>query len=78
MRRVFRYLCYRNYTPWGISTPPVGIMILLGVGAIYFLCLVLGPQPYYWPNTPAKHYGDSPPIATRSGWMALAMLPFLL
>jgi hypothetical protein len=53
-------------------------MILISLSAIFFLCLMLGPQPYYWPNSPTKSYGDSPPIATRSGWMALAMLPFLL
>ncbi|KAH6685899.1 hypothetical protein F5X68DRAFT_222771 [Plectosphaerella plurivora] len=77
-RKAFRYLCYKNYTLGGISTPPLGVMFLLGTGAVVFLCLMLGPQPYYWPNSPTKSYGDSPPIATRSGWMALAMLPFLL
>ncbi|KAH7353271.1 ferric-chelate reductase, partial [Plectosphaerella cucumerina] len=77
-RKTFRYLCYKNYTLLGINTPPLGVMILIGLGAVVFLCLMLGPQPYYWPNSPTKSYGDSPPIATRSGWMALAMLPFLL
>ncbi|PWY77914.1 ferric-chelate reductase [Aspergillus eucalypticola CBS 122712] len=40
--------------------------------------MTLGPQPYYWPNTETVSYGGSPPIATRSGWMALALLPFVL
>ncbi|PYH98954.1 hypothetical protein BO71DRAFT_343758, partial [Aspergillus ellipticus CBS 707.79] len=40
--------------------------------------MTLGPQPYYWPNTEAVSYGGSPPLATRSGWMALALLPFIL
>ncbi|KAH8668427.1 ferric reductase like transmembrane component-domain-containing protein [Xylariales sp. PMI_506] len=40
--------------------------------------MTLGPHPYYWPNTSTVSYGGSPPIATRSGWMALACLPFML
>jgi ferric-chelate reductase len=38
--------------------------------------MTLGPQPYYWPTDAS--YGSSPPIATRAGWMALALLPFVL
>ena len=38
--------------------------------------MTLGPSPYYWPTDVS--YGDSPPIATRTGWMALALLPFVL
>lgn len=34
----------------------------------------LAPQPYYWPDI---MYGGSPPLATRSGWMALACMPFV-
>lgn len=41
-----------------------------------FIAMTLGPQPYYWPTDAS--YGSSPPIATRSGWMALALLPFVL
>lgn len=37
--------------------------------------MTLGPKPYYWPST---SYGGSPPIATRTGWMAVALLPFVL
>ena len=40
--------------------------------------MTLGKRPYYWPNTPEINYGDSPPIATRSGWMSIACLPFVL
>lgn len=32
-------------------------------------------QPYYWPS---MDFGHSPPLATRSGWMAIAILPFLV
>lgn len=40
--------------------------------------MTLGPQPYYWPNTRTLTYANSPPIATRTGWMALACTPFLM
>ena len=30
------------------------------------------------PNTGAVNFGDSPPLATRSGWMSIACLPFVL
>ena len=39
---------------------------------------MLSKRPYYWPNTATVQYGSSPPIATRSGWMSLACLPFVL
>jgi hypothetical protein len=40
--------------------------------------MTLGPRPYYWPNTKKISYGNSPPIATRTGYMALACMPFLM
>ena len=33
------------------------------------------PQPYYWSS---EDFGASPPLGTRSGWMALACMPFVL
>ena len=42
------------------------------------MSMTLGKHPYYWPNTAQVSYGDSPPIATRSGWMSIACLPFVL
>jgi ferric-chelate reductase len=36
--------------------------------------MTLGPKPYYWPNY--TDFGYSPPIATRAGYMAIAILPF--
>lgn len=42
------------------------------------MSMTLGKRPYYWPNTAEVSYGDSPPIATRSGWMSIACLPFVL
>jgi hypothetical protein len=35
----------------------------------------LVPQPYYWSS---EDFGGSPPLGTRSGWMALACMPFVL
>lgn len=35
----------------------------------------LVPQPYYWSD---EMYGGSPPLATRSGWLSLACMPFVL
>lgn len=40
--------------------------------------MTLGPRPYYWPNTREISYGNSPPIATRTGFLALACMPFLM
>lgn len=46
--------------------------------ALTSAAMSLGPKPYYWPEVQPKSYGNSPPIATRTGWMALAILPFVL
>lgn len=37
----------------------------------------LAPSPYYWPGSD-EVWGNSPPLGTRSGWLALACLPFVL
>lgn len=37
--------------------------------------MTFGPTPYYWPEVGWAH---SPPLGTRTGWMALAILPFLM
>ncbi|KAI1382929.1 putative FRE ferric reductase-like transmembrane component [Hypoxylon trugodes] len=75
-----RYLAYRRHN--GIASwwnaPSFGVVLLLVIGAVFFLAMTLGPQPYYWPNTRTLSYGSSPPIATRTGFMALACLPFMI
>ncbi|KAI1205202.1 putative FRE ferric reductase-like transmembrane component [Annulohypoxylon truncatum] len=75
-----RFLAYRRYdaaaTRWRM--PSLGVSLLMITGAVFFLAMTLGPQPYYWPNTQTLNYGSSPPIATRTGWMALACLPFMI
>ncbi|KAL4965311.1 ferric reductase family protein [Aspergillus stella-maris] len=75
-----RYLAYRGVRipVLGYWAASLGMVILLAIGAIFFFAMMLGPRPYYWPNTEEVSYGGSPPIATRSGWMAVALLPFVL
>ncbi|KAF1922874.1 putative ferric-chelate reductase [Didymella exigua CBS 183.55] len=73
---VIRYLSYRGFhvKPLKWNTAPVGLLILGAIGAVYFFCMDLIPQPYYWSS---EHFGHSPPLGTRSGWMALACMPFV-
>ncbi|KAK3935272.1 ferric reductase [Diplogelasinospora grovesii] len=75
-----RLLSYRQLRgkrlDWGF--PSVGILLLGLVGAAFFLAMTLGPQPYYWPNTKTISFGNSPPLATRTGWMGLGCLPFVI
>ncbi|EMC95526.1 hypothetical protein BAUCODRAFT_156963 [Baudoinia panamericana UAMH 10762] len=75
-----RYASYRRFRierlNWNSAS--VGVLFLGAVGTLYFFCMTLAPKPYYWPNTSEVDYGSSPPIATRSGWMSLACLPFVI
>lgn len=71
-----RFSAYRQYRVAGWTTPSLGVMLLLGLGFTFFTLMTLAPQPYYWPTTAS--FGDSPPLATRSGWLALAPIPFMI
>lgn len=75
-----RFSTYRRYEVKALrwQTPTIGVMLLLGGGFLFFALMTLVPQPYYWPNTDEVNFGDSPPLATRGGWMALAGIPFLI
>ncbi|PMB73076.1 Ferric/cupric reductase transmembrane component 7 [Beauveria bassiana] len=82
-RRAVAGLRFCAYKTWRIGGPnsssisqSLGAYLLLGAGVVFFAAMTLGPRPYYWP-TDAK-YGSSPPLATRTGWMALACMPFIL
>ncbi|KAH8690853.1 ferric reductase [Talaromyces proteolyticus] len=82
LRTGFRYLSYsiageHRKIPF-LPSASLGLSLLILAGVIYFAALTLGPKPYYWPNTSTLNYGNSPPIATRTGWMALGLLPFVL
>jgi len=52
-------------------------MLLATVGTIFFSSMALGPKPYYWPNTHSHSFGNSPPIATRAGWLSIGCMPFI-
>ncbi|KAI0356232.1 hypothetical protein OH77DRAFT_1401654 [Trametes cingulata] len=56
-------------------SPPLSAVIGVAVLITFFTTLTFGARPYLWPN-PAM--GHSPPIATRSGWISIAILPFLI
>ncbi|KAK7527608.1 ferric-chelate reductase [Phyllosticta citriasiana] len=75
---VLRYFTYRSFRlPWiGSYTSPLSHLLLGAAGTIFFFGLTFGPKPYYWPTTAS--FGNSPPLATRTGWMAVALLPFVL
>ncbi|KAL5340854.1 ferric reductase like transmembrane component-domain-containing protein [Aspergillus crustosus] len=75
-----RFLAYKGFKIpgvgyWGAS---LGMAALILIGTVFFFAMTLGPRPYYWPNTDEVSYGGSPPLATRTGWMAVALLPFVL
>jgi uncharacterized membrane protein len=88
-----RYLAYRGFHIRALAwnSAPVGVLLLGLLGTVFFFCkppintcrecelisrgMVLAPKPYYWPDI---MFGGSPPLATRSGWMALACMPFVL
>ncbi|TGO91061.1 hypothetical protein BPOR_0040g00050 [Botrytis porri] len=75
---LIRYLSYRGFRIEGLrwNSAPVGVLLLGAIGTIYFLCMDLIPSPYYWPGTDTV-WGNSPPLGTRSGWLALACMPFV-
>ncbi|POR31272.1 Flavoprotein transmembrane component [Tolypocladium paradoxum] len=71
-----RFLSYKSWRAGSWNSQPLGVFLLGAVGAVFLGALTLGPRPYYWPTD--AHYGNSPPIATRTGWLALACVPFVL
>ncbi|KAN0099603.1 Ferric reductase like transmembrane component domain containing protein [Hyaloscypha variabilis] len=73
---VIRYLSYRGFHVKSLrwNSAPVGVLLLGLVGTVFFFCMDLIPQPYYWSS---EIFGNSPALATRSGWMALACMPFV-
>lgn len=71
-----RYLSYRGFhvASLGFNSAPIGVLVLGLIGAVFFFCMDLIPQPYYWPSL---DFGGSPPLGTRSGWLALGCMPFV-
>lgn len=58
--------------------PSIGILLLISGAVAFFAAMTFGSKPYYWPNTETKDFGSTPPLSIRSGWMALALVPFML
>ncbi|KAI0769659.1 ferric reductase NAD binding domain-containing protein [Trametes elegans] len=56
-------------------SPPLGAVVVVFGMVVFFIVLTFAPHPYIFPN-PAM--GHSPPIATRTGWISIAILPFLI
>ncbi|KAI5814669.1 ferric reductase NAD binding domain-containing protein [Pyronema omphalodes] len=79
----YRYLSYRSWylRAFDWYSPSLGIILIGVIGFVFSITLLLAVKPYYWPNTKGPHaisFGSSPPIATRAGWMSLALLPFIM
>ncbi|KAJ7622497.1 FAD-binding domain-containing protein [Roridomyces roridus] len=55
--------------------PPLAAIIAVCGLWIFVLTLTLAARPFYWPN-PAM--GESPPLATRSGWISIGIMPFMI
>ncbi|KAF7289167.1 Ferric-chelate reductase [Mycena indigotica] len=74
---LLRYTTSRQFyfRPTNWYTPPLAAVIGVSALAIFTLALTLAVRPYYWPN---HAMGMSPPIATRSGWISLAIMPFMI
>ncbi|USW58882.1 Putative ferric reductase, NAD binding domain, ferric reductase transmembrane component-like protein [Septoria linicola] len=82
-----RYVSYKSFriSKLNWNSAPLGVLFLGAVGTIFFFAMTLGPRPYYWPNEKDPEtgavtlsFGNSPPIASRTGWMSLACLPFII
>ncbi|EKM57469.1 uncharacterized protein PHACADRAFT_251129 [Phanerochaete carnosa HHB-10118-sp] len=73
----FRYVTSMQlrYKPLGYYSPPMGSVV--GVAGIFtfVMAFALAVRPYYWPN---YQMGHSPPLATRSGWISIAIMPFMI
>ncbi|KAJ7358425.1 FAD-binding domain-containing protein, partial [Mycena albidolilacea] len=60
---------------FGYYTPPLAAMVAAVIMIIWVMTVMLTVKPFYWPN-PAMGY--SPPIATRTGWISLGIMPFMI
>ncbi|KAI9068058.1 hypothetical protein FKP32DRAFT_1642960 [Trametes sanguinea] len=64
------YVAFVDY----YSPPLSAVAIVLGM-IVFFTALTFAAHPYQWPNMAMGH---SPPIATRCGWISIAIMPFLI
>ncbi|KAL1682848.1 hypothetical protein EV122DRAFT_286780 [Schizophyllum commune] len=72
-----RYASARQYRVQSLGwySPPLAAILVVAVMTIFVFALMLAVRPYYWPNMAMGH---SMPIATRSGWIAIAIMPFMI
>ncbi|KAI5825867.1 hypothetical protein K523DRAFT_375380 [Schizophyllum commune Tattone D] len=72
-----RYASARQYRVQSLGwySPPLAALLAVAAMTIFVFSLMLAVRPYYWPNMAMGH---SMPIATRSGWIAIAIMPFMI
>ncbi|KAL1745572.1 hypothetical protein HDZ31DRAFT_36155 [Schizophyllum fasciatum] len=72
-----RYAAARQFRirALGWYSPPLAAVLAVTGMTIFVFALMLCVRPYYWPNMAMGH---SMPIATRSGWIAIAIMPFMI
>ncbi|KAJ7314611.1 FAD-binding domain-containing protein [Mycena albidolilacea] len=72
-----RYTTARQWrlraTRW--YAPPLAAVLGVAGMCVFVMALLLGARPFYWPN---EAMGHSPPIATRAGWISIAIMPFMI
>ncbi|KAJ7606729.1 FAD-binding domain-containing protein [Mycena polygramma] len=59
----------------GWYAPPMAAILGVSGMFIFIMSLMLAVRPFYWPNMAMGH---SPPIATRAGWISIAIMPFMI
>ncbi|KAJ7122546.1 FAD-binding domain-containing protein [Mycena crocata] len=73
----FRYTGARQFrlraSNW--YAPPLAAIIAVSGMFIFVMALMLAVRPFYWPS---DEMGHSPPIATRAGWISVAIMPFMI
>ncbi|KAL1716034.1 hypothetical protein EV715DRAFT_275354 [Schizophyllum commune] len=72
-----RYASARQFRVQSLGwySPPLAAILVVAAMTIFVFALMLAVRPYYWPNMAMGH---SMPIATRSGWIAIAIMPFMI
>jgi Ferric reductase like transmembrane component len=78
---LFRWVFYRplpeieykkGWRPFGF--PPISVLVLLFLGLCLTCLYIFVPQPLYWQSI---QFG-SPPVAVRSGMLAVALMPWIV
>ncbi|KAJ7142996.1 FAD-binding domain-containing protein [Mycena epipterygia] len=78
-----RFVALAGYTTsrgWRVKaldyySPPLAAILGVVAMCIWVLIMTLAVRPLYWPNSAM---GYSPPIATRTGWISLGIMPFMI